>query len=59
MAGSLKSTLVSALPSNALQKPELPVVGVGASAGGLEAFTLFLRALPKETGMAFVLSPIG
>src|SRR6185437_4576199 len=32
-----------------------PVVGVGASAGGLEAFTELLSALPAETGMAFVL----
>ena len=32
-----------------------PIVGVGASAGGLEAFTKLLRALPVDTGMAFVL----
>ena len=32
-----------------------PVVGVGASAGGLEAFTQMLQALPVDTGMAFVL----
>jgi two-component system, chemotaxis family, CheB/CheR fusion protein len=32
-----------------------PVVGVGASAGGLEAFTQLLRALPANTGMAYVL----
>lgn len=31
-----------------------PVVGVGASAGGLEAFTELLRHLPADTGMAFV-----
>jgi two-component system, chemotaxis family, CheB/CheR fusion protein len=29
-------------------------VGIGASAGGLEAFTQLLRALPNDTGMAFV-----
>src|SRR5438445_3570539 len=34
---------------------EFPVVGVGASAGGLEAFTELLEALPSDTGMAFVL----
>ncbi len=32
-----------------------PVVGIGASAGGLEAFTALLKALPANTGMAFVL----
>lgn len=32
-----------------------PVVGIGASAGGLEAFTQLLKHLPNDTGMAFVL----
>lgn len=32
-----------------------PVVGIGASAGGLEAFTQLFSALPPDTGMAFVL----
>ncbi len=32
-----------------------PVVGIGASAGGLSAFTKLLKALPLDTGMAFVL----
>ncbi|MES2789687.1 MAG: chemotaxis protein CheB [Planctomycetota bacterium] len=32
-----------------------PIVGIGASAGGLEAFTQLLKALPSDTGMAFVL----
>jgi two-component system, chemotaxis family, CheB/CheR fusion protein len=31
-----------------------PIVGVGASAGGLEAFSQLLRHLPPDTGMAFV-----
>jgi two-component system CheB/CheR fusion protein len=31
-----------------------PIVGVGASAGGLDAFTQLLKALPQKTGMAFV-----
>ena len=31
------------------------IVGVGASAGGLEAFRQMLSALPVDTGMAFVL----
>jgi two-component system CheB/CheR fusion protein len=32
-----------------------PIVGIGASAGGLEAFSELLRQLPLQTGMAFVL----
>jgi two-component system, chemotaxis family, CheB/CheR fusion protein len=32
-----------------------PIVGIGASAGGLEAFSELLRQLPLKTGMAFVL----
>src|SRR5947209_5621030 len=33
----------------------LSVVGIGASAGGLEAFEQLLRALPNDTGLAYVL----
>ena len=32
-----------------------PIVGIGASAGGLEAFTLLLKHLPLDTGFGFVL----
>jgi two-component system CheB/CheR fusion protein len=32
-----------------------PIVGIGASAGGLEAFRQLLDELPADTGMAFVL----
>lgn len=37
--------------------PAFPVVGIGASAGGLEAFERFFSAMPDEfhPGMAFVL----
>jgi two-component system, chemotaxis family, CheB/CheR fusion protein len=31
-----------------------PIVGIGASAGGIEAFKALLAALPDDTGMAFV-----
>ena len=42
--------------SNVLKGDEekFPIVGIGASAGGLEAFELFFKNLPKDTGMAFV-----
>jgi two-component system, chemotaxis family, CheB/CheR fusion protein len=43
----------SGIPDAAL--PAFTVVGVGASAGGLEAFTELLRHLAPTTGMAFVL----
>ena len=32
-----------------------PVVAIGASAGGLEAFRALLAALPAKSGMAFIL----
>lgn len=35
--------------------PDFPVVGLGASAGGLEAFRRFLDAQPPNSGMAFVM----
>src|SRR5205809_39839 len=31
-----------------------PIVGIGASAGGLEAFVRLLKVLPGQTGMGFV-----
>jgi len=37
-----------------IAKP-FPIVGLGASAGGLEAMTQLLRHVPGGTGMAFVL----
>jgi two-component system CheB/CheR fusion protein len=40
-------------PSNADRL--FPVVGIGASAGGLEAYTELLSHLPLDTGMAFIL----
>src|SRR5437870_1661617 len=42
-------------PSERPERTTLPVVGIGASAGGLEAFSQLLRELPADTGMAFVL----
>jgi two-component system CheB/CheR fusion protein len=32
-----------------------PVVGIGASAGGLDTFKRLLRAIPENSGMAFIL----
>ncbi|MBU4261692.1 MAG: PAS domain-containing protein [Proteobacteria bacterium] len=38
-------------------KTTLPVVGIGASAGGLEAFETFFAAMPADAGIAFILVP--
>ena len=38
-----------------VQTIAFPIVGIGASAGGFEAFAEMLNVLPVDTGMAFVL----
>src|SRR5205814_8396518 len=45
------TTLLTAASSGG----SFPVVGIGASAGGLEAMTQVLKHLPPAPGMAFVL----
>ncbi len=42
------------IPVQPETKQRFPVVGIGASAGGLEAIKSFLQALPEKTEMAFV-----
>ncbi|MGB5065649.1 MAG: chemotaxis protein CheB, partial [Candidatus Competibacter sp.] len=47
-----KSAEIAAAPS----PPEaFPIVGIGASAGGLEALEQFLSHVPKDSGLAFVI----
>jgi two-component system, chemotaxis family, CheB/CheR fusion protein len=43
-------------PNNTKDEPanDFPIVGVGASAGGLAAFEQFFTAIPPDTGLAFV-----
>src|SRR2546427_10068293 len=41
--------------SKSASKTRCSVAGIGASAGGLEAFSELLRYLPADTGLAFVL----
>nr|WP_294924411.1 CheR family methyltransferase [uncultured Flavobacterium sp.] len=36
-------------------KQDFPVVGIGASAGGLDAFKKLLKAIPADSGMAYVI----
>ena len=38
-----------------VERTPFPIVGIGASAGGLEALELFLRNVPQGSGMAFVI----
>jgi len=42
------------MPSPARAPEQFPVVGIGASAGGLDALQRFFGALPENSGMAFV-----
>jgi two-component system, chemotaxis family, CheB/CheR fusion protein len=48
-------TIQSDESRNSHKTLSFPIVGVGASAGGLEAFTQLLRSLPEKAAMAFVL----
>lgn len=41
--------------SAAHERTAFPIVGIGASAGGLDAFKKFFSAVPAESGLAFVL----
>ncbi len=40
--------------SNTTQE-KFPLVGVGASAGGIDSFKKFLKAVPPNSGMAYIL----
>ncbi len=48
---------VKAKGSGVLHPPELtfPVVGIGSSAGGLETLEIFLKNVPPQSGIAFVI----
>jgi two-component system CheB/CheR fusion protein len=45
----------SAQPERQVKASQFPVVGIGGSAGGIEAALLVFQHLPADTGMAFVL----
>jgi two-component system, chemotaxis family, CheB/CheR fusion protein len=60
MKSSARKPVKSSRKPIAIVQPKVssglfPIVGIGASAGGLEAFSELLRYLPEKTGMAFVL----
>ena len=42
-------------PAAEVRKKGFPIIGIGASAGGLEALELFLKNIPEDSGMAFVI----
>jgi two-component system CheB/CheR fusion protein len=52
-----EASSTAVIEQHAARRPQAPcpVVGIGASAGGLEAFRQLLGALPADTGMAYVL----
>src|SRR2546430_10047704 len=50
-----QSDATAAAPS--APPPDIPVVAIGASAGGLEAFKRFMGAMPADGGIAFALIP--
>lgn len=49
----LMKTAEQKTPQKASQN--FPVVGIGASAGGLDAFRKLLKAIPTDSGMAYVI----
>nr|WP_294502289.1 chemotaxis protein CheB [uncultured Rhodopila sp.] len=62
MAASLSDRAKAAAPDRPLlprgppsREADFPIVGIGASAGGLDACRKFLAALPADSGMAFIL----
>jgi two-component system CheB/CheR fusion protein len=38
-----------------MNSAEFPIVGIGASAGGIDAFHIFFEQMPPDCGMAFVM----
>jgi len=54
---TLDSSAIEAQETAGKDAASFPIVGIGASAGGLAAFEAFFSAMPadKDTGMAFVL----
>ena len=54
-APPLDSTPVETPDAQPRQRPDCPIVGIGCSAGGLEALEALLGHVPDGTGMAFVI----
>jgi len=54
MTSQGSSEVASDPPEGSLSVPAFPVVGVGASAGGLEAVSQLLQSLPPDPGLALL-----
>ncbi len=54
-AGDKQAETPNDVPALDQCKVSFPIVGIGASAGGLEAFEKFFTHMPPDSGMAFVL----
>jgi len=54
MAKTRKEDPVSAEPPQSDGKKNFLVVGIGASAGGIQALRNFFAHVPKDSGMAYV-----
>ena len=53
-AGKLKPAKSLTARTSEIETSQFPIVGIGASAGGLEALEQFLSYVPEKSGMAFV-----
>ena len=51
----LKTTPILKKKTSASDSRMFPIVGIGASAGGLDAFEQFLSNVPESSGMAYVI----
>jgi len=51
---SAKESKPQPLSSTGTAKTVFPIVGIGASAGGLNAFENFFKNMPSDAGIAFV-----
>jgi chemotaxis methyl-accepting protein methylase len=49
------ASITAATGSRRDKNKSFPIVGIGASAGGLEALDQFLRHVPKSSGVAFII----
>ena len=56
-AGRKKSVTAAQTGQKSVAAATFAIVGIGASAGGLEAFEHFFNSMPPTSGLAFVLVP--